>query len=101
MYRSNRMPYIPSTQGIRRESGEPGRFPGTLTPRCTAPTNAKPAPDSRESWALGKGYPLAMVYVPDQCWQELYDLQTALVAGTLFKELDKPLGSGKGGCSRE
>ncbi len=38
--------------------------------------------------------PIAMAYVPMQRFQELYSPETALRAGTLFKELDKPfLGS--------
>jgi len=38
--------------------------------------------------------PIAMAYVPMQRFQELYNPETALCAGTLFKELDKPfLGS--------
>ena len=33
---------------------------------------------------------LAMMYVPDQEWQDIYDQDTALERGTLFAELDKP-----------
>ena len=33
---------------------------------------------------------LAMVYAVNQEFGELYSLDTALVRGTLFKELDKP-----------
>ena len=39
--------------------------------------------------ALG-GWPLAMVYAPDQVWQNLYDDEEALGAGTLFRELNLP-----------
>lgn len=52
----------------------------------------------RDSWGL-KGYPLAIVYAPCQVFGELYDLQTALKQGTLFKELDLPFeGAGTGAC---
>lgn len=50
------------------------------------------------------GYPLAMVYAPIQEWKDLYDLDTALVKGTLFSELDLPFLAGNkgntssGGC---
>ena len=50
------------------------------------------------------GHPLAMVYAPIQEWRELYDLDTALMKGTLFSELDLPFLAGNkgntsmGGC---
>lgn len=34
---------------------------------------------------------LAMVYSPYQCWRMLYSPEKALMRGTLFEELDKPL----------
>lgn len=46
-------------------------------------------------WGI-KDHPLSMVYAPLQEWRSLYDLDTALIRGTLFSELDLPfLG---GGC---
>ena len=39
-----------------------------------------------------KGRPLAMVYAEKQSFRELYDIKEALKRGTLFKELDFPLG---------
>lgn len=33
---------------------------------------------------------LAMAYVPDQEWTEIYDAPAALERGTIFKQLDKP-----------
>ena len=48
---------------------------------------------ARKSWGL-RDYPLAMVYSPVQEWRELYDEETGLSRGTMFKELDLPfLGS--------
>ena len=35
-------------------------------------------------------YTLAMVYSPTQEWQNLYCVEEGLMAGTIFKELDKP-----------
>ena len=33
---------------------------------------------------------LAMAYVPFQKFEDLYDLNMALIRGTIFKQLDKP-----------
>lgn len=41
------------------------------------------------------GYTLAMVYSPVQCFGNLYDLNSALMNGTLFKELNMPFAPGK------
>ena len=51
------------------------------------------------SWGLSE-YPLAMVYAPCQSFRALYDTATALDRGTLFTELDLPLG-GEGGFTTE
>lgn len=48
-----------------------------------------------DSWGLND-YPLAMVYAPCQSFRALYDPNTALARGTLFTELDLPLGDEKG-----
>ena len=40
---------------------------------------------------------LAMAYVPWQRWGNLYDLEQALIAGTIFADLNKPLRE-TGGC---
>lgn len=44
---------------------------------------------NRKTWGL-RDYPLAMVYSPIQEWRELYDNETGLTRGTIFKELDLP-----------
>ena len=44
---------------------------------------------------------LAMAYVPMQCLKNAYSLEKALMAGTLFPELDKPLHAAKGGCAND
>ena len=56
----------------------------------------------RPSWGL-VGYPLASVFSPLQNFAELYDMETALKRGTIFKELDLPFVCGdspKGGSCR-
>jgi len=40
---------------------------------------------------------LAMVYSPYQCWRMIYTPADALMHGTLFEELYKPLGECKNG----
>lgn len=47
------------------------------------------------SWGLCN-HPLAMVYSPCQLFRALYDPATALDRGTLFTELDLPLGGAEG-----
>ena len=50
------------------------------------------SPDSSEckrGWGL-EGYPLAMVYAPVQKFENIYDMEKALSAGTIFKDLDLP-----------
>ena len=49
--------------------------------RCDMPQKAQ--------WGL-ENYPLASVYAPLQSFCELYELETALEKGTLFKQLDLP-----------
>ena len=56
--------------------------------------NAKIAPraaSEREIMGCDDGLQLAMVYSPHQCWRMLYAPEKALMRGTLFEELDKPL----------
>ncbi len=79
---------------------------GMLRQILGADSCAKPAcsieGDKRKSWGL-EGYPLAMVYSPVQCFKDLYDLDTALMRGTAFSELDLPFMGvtvTKGGCCR-
>ena len=58
--------------------------------------------DRRKSWGL-EGYPLAMVYAPVQRFDNIYDMDMALIQGTIFGELDLPfMGTSvtKGGCCR-
>lgn len=35
-------------------------------------------------------FPLAMAYVPWQCWNQVYDLEEGFQAGTIFPELNLP-----------
>ena len=49
--------------------------------------NGAPCPGA----GLGGERQLAMVYSPYQCWRMIYSPDKALMRGTLFEELDKPL----------
>ncbi len=42
--------------------------------------------------------PLAMAYVPMQHFSSVYELNEALLHGTIFPELNKPFMGSKGGC---
>lgn len=51
--------------------------------------SGKPSCDGSYGEELGlSGYPLASVYAPMQSFEGLYDLDTALRQGTMFKALD-------------
>ena len=58
--------------------------------------------DSAREWGqrpcAKENLALAMAYVPMQCLKNAYCLEEALMAGTLFPELDKPFTGVKGGC---
>lgn len=43
-------------------------------------------------------FPLAMAYVPWQCWNEVFDAHRGLEEGTIFPELVKPFLGAKCGC---
>ncbi len=50
-----------------------------------------PSPErSTQSLRLPDSFPLASVYAPTQVFRNLYDRDTALTRGTVFKELDLP-----------
>ena len=73
--------------------------PRTTQMRCARPSMPPLVPIqltefNRELQEL----PLAMAYVPMQCLKNAYCLEEALMAGTLFPELDKPFTGVKGGC---
>lgn len=54
---------------------------------CRNPQNGGTGMD-----VMGDSLPLAYAYVPWQSWRMLYEPHTALKNGTLFEELNKPLG---------
>jgi len=66
-------------------------------PTCTAPAMrpSKPAPAPCPAENIDQ-FPVGMAYVPWQCWQELYPLDTAMNMGTIFPDLFKPFIMG--GC---
>ena len=102
---------------VAPRGGGMGNFGTPTTPRegCGS-GNGMPAPMQREGCGGGNntttpmprdGYgmgdcgcnncsrrQLAMVYAPMQCFRMLYNHSDALMRGTLFEELDKPLEEG-------
>ena len=46
-----------------------------------------------------RNFPIAMAYVPEQRFREVFDSRKALCQGTIFPELCKPF-CGKGGKKR-
>ena len=44
-----------------------------------------------------ENFPIAMAYVPWQCFDSVYDLDKAFRLGTIFPSLDKPF-LGRSGC---
>ena len=101
----------PPAEGAHRDLPPNGQCPLTPAPRMERPVEQDGGagcgcghPDGNQgggcvgfegcgagSWGLG-GHPLAMVYAPCQGYHALYDPATALSRGTLFTELDLPLG---------
>ena len=72
---------------------------------CCSQEPARPAtpsaPPQPQVPGFSDRFPLAMAYVPWQQWNQTYDLDRGLAAGTIFPELDKPfLGVRKGGCAK-
>lgn len=67
----------------------------------TRPATAASAASNNNS-GFSDSFPLAMAYVPWQQWNNTYDLDRALMTGTIFPELDKPFRGvrKKGGCSK-
>ncbi len=61
------------------------------------PTSRKGATKVETNY-LYEGAPLAMAYVPWQRWTNLYELNTALLHGTIFPELDLPFMAKGGAC---
>ncbi len=67
-----------------------------------SPRLARELPE-RTNLHLPDGFPLASVYAPTQVFRNLYDCDTALAHGTIFKELNLPfmgLSVTKGGSCR-
>ena len=52
------------------------------------PARNKPMPAPKEPQVL------AMAYVPNQIWQELYDAAEGFPKGTIFRQLDLPFEGG-------
>ena len=98
---------------VAPRGGGPGNFGTPTTPREGCGGNNTPTPmqreggggnsmtTPREGCSMGEcgcgscsRRQLAMVYAPMQCFRMLYNHSDALMKGTLFEELDKPLEEG-------
>lgn len=62
---------------------------------CPRNTNMANMPNNQSSPPFDK--PIAMAYVPWQTFQSVYDVETALMVGTIFPELNKPFRNYTGG----
>lgn len=58
-------------------------------PNCS---NAESNRDTQicETYPAEFNYALAMVYPPEQVWQNIYCVEEGFMVGTIFRELDKP-----------
>ncbi len=76
------------------------RYKNGPTVRCRVPQQVSPVrgascPVASCEYAVEQlsdidGLHLAIAYVPNQKFEELYEIDAAFCAGTLFKALDKP-----------
>ena len=64
---------------------------------CNMQSMQRPRPGSCSADQL-LGMSLAIAYVPWQHWNETYQLDKAMQAGTIFPELDKPFLGKRGAC---
>ena len=88
-------------KGFIMKKGNTQMYNENYTARARIAQSANCAPCSAaqmKTWGLS-GYPLASVYAPLQEFCDLYDLETALERGTLFRALDLPF-AGKNGGSK-
>ncbi len=86
-YRTAGTPINVRTANSMQQNGNCGCQVGAV---CTQDVNVKAYPS------------LAMVYVPQQVFRQIYDLSVGFSRGTIFRELDKPFTGGKkcGGTRR-
>lgn len=68
--------------GFNMRSPYRGR-PYPVMPECSCRS------EGRSQEKIGE-FPIGMAYVPWQSWKDVYEIDKALQAGTVFAELDKP-----------
>lgn len=89
MYRMNANNY-----GTPRDRLDPSILERMMQQNCAVPTmehqEAPSCPYEPENETITNGVSLAMVYSPEQFWQNLYNEEEGFMQGTIFKELDKP-----------
>ena len=81
----------------RTEGNAPSENSGTAQPRCRAGGSGINGCGYCENGNTGTdvaldSLPLAYAYIPWQKWRLLYSPEDALKNGTMFEELNKPLG---------
>ena len=83
-----------SLRGVRRNGTDPDEMQngGTESGDGDVMPIRENGPETAGSCSgnLLAGFPLAMVYAPDQTWEKVYDDETALTNGTLFPGLYFP-----------
>lgn len=105
VYHTNQNVGIPRDRSSRSMLGHAAPVAPTGTAPYSAPCACRiDAEAPRASYADGAqstegAMPaLAMIYSPNQVWQDIYSEEDALTRGTIFAELDKPFcGSACGG----
>ena len=70
-------------RGMERQYSEPRHIPEPRMEQNSCPCECV----TGDMATRLSGWPLAMVYSPNQDWEELYEPETALCQGTLFKQL--------------
>lgn len=64
--------------------------------RFHAEEMAAPVSDDTETKSTPSGQRLAMAYVPDQMWEDLFEPEDALQRGTIFRQLELPFEGRRG-----
>ncbi|WP_434310951.1 spore coat associated protein CotJA [Hominifimenecus sp. rT4P-3] len=94
-------PQGPAAAGCGRNRQPQGTCGCANKPEMPMPgCNVRPMPRTPEMPVLPDcidSFPVGMTYVPWQRWQNIYDVDHALMVGTIFQDLDYPWMVG-GGC---
>lgn len=58
--------------------------------QCKGQPRMEPSPSPTPSACNSLEHPIGMVYAVKQCFENIYDPESALMHGTIFEELNKP-----------